>query len=83
MQTVSGSLELNFRVVASRLRLYTTLTSNASQNSARLVADKHGQLDEQEERDALLRKRKTEWKRRQRVRGSLIYFISYFKPDLG
>ena len=55
----------NFCVTSSRLRLYSTFSSSARSNSARLVLDKHGSLEES--KDALLRKRKTEWKRRQQV----------------
>ena len=79
MQTVP--LVLNFRVASSHLRLYSTLTSHANSNSGRLILDKHDVLEEQKERDALLRKRKTEWKRRQGVRRNLTSTNSLFTPD--
>ena len=55
----------NFGVTNSLLRLYSTFSSSARSNSARLALDKNGSLEES--KDALLRKRKTEWKRRQQV----------------
>src|SRR6266851_6258043 len=79
MQTVP--LVLNFRVACSHLRLYSTFTAHANSNSGRLILDKHDILEEQKERDALLRKRKTEWKRRQGVRRNLTSTDSLFTPD--
>jgi hypothetical protein len=66
MQRVS--LAPNFRVAGTRLRLYSTFNSNASSNPPRLIINEHSLLEERKERDAFLRKRKTEWKRRQGVR---------------
>ncbi|KAH9070668.1 GTPase [Lactarius deliciosus] len=61
-----NAVALDLRVVVSRFRLYSTVSSRASSNSPRLnPKDRELTPDEQEEKDAEFRKRKTEWKRRQ------------------
>lgn len=59
----------NLRSLVSCLRHYSIATLHVDSNSSRSTPTKEDlTLEEQKERDARFRKRKTEWKRRQGVR---------------
>ncbi|KAH9025807.1 P-loop containing nucleoside triphosphate hydrolase protein [Lactarius hengduanensis] len=73
----------DLRVVFSRFRLYSTVSSRASPNSPRLnPKDRELTPDEQEEKDAEFRKRKTEWKRRQGGETFLDHLIMHVRAGM-
>ncbi len=64
-----NALTLDLRVTASRFRLFSIFSPRTGPNLARLNPERPGLTpDQQREKDAEFRKRKTEWKRRQGVR---------------
>ncbi|KAH8979049.1 GTPase [Lactarius hatsudake] len=79
-----NAIGLDLRVVVSRFRLYSTVSSRASPNSPRLnPKDRELTPDEQEEKDAEFRKRKTEWKRRQGGETFLDHLIMHVRAGRG
>ncbi|KAI0306128.1 hypothetical protein B0F90DRAFT_1923774 [Multifurca ochricompacta] len=75
----------NLRATAPSLRSYSTIISHAGSSSSRPATDttRESILEEQRERDALFRKRKTEWKRRQRGETFLDHLIVHVRAGRG
>ncbi|KAI0282060.1 hypothetical protein BC826DRAFT_961730 [Russula brevipes] len=75
---------LNCTVAGSCLRLYSAFTSHARLSSSWPTPNKREPtLEEKKERDALFRKRKTEWKRRQGGETFLDHLIVHVRAGRG